>query len=111
MLAQQSRLGVHERHRVLQLIAEPERSSRLIIAAAAPDTTRQDLIEKPAVGQHIERRIGRLDLYGAEGAQPVLLYLLQRFAGRCRTAEALRQSKSSEDYWARSRGHSGSTRN
>ena len=66
VLAQQTRLGVDQRHRVLQLIAEAERAARLVEAAARPQAAGQRLVEQPAVGQHVERRVGRLDLHGAE---------------------------------------------
>ena len=55
MLAHQLRLGMDERHRVLQLIAETEGAARLIESAARPHAARQRLIEQPAIGQDIER--------------------------------------------------------
>ncbi len=54
-----ARLGVDQRHRVLQLVAETERAAGLVVAAARPEAARERLIEQPAVGQHVERRIGR----------------------------------------------------
>ena len=72
MLAQQARLGVDERHHVLQLVAETERPARLIEAAARPDTAGERLVQQPAVGQQVERRVGRLDVDRAERVVPVL---------------------------------------
>src|SRR6202022_2306019 len=76
-------------HRILQLVAKSERAARLIIAAAAPQATRQYLIRQPAVGQHVKRWIGRLHLHGAECPLPVLWPLSQRVASRHRAAETL----------------------
>ncbi len=56
LLAQHRGLGVHERHRVLQLVAEAERAARLVEAAARPHPAGDRLVEQPAVGQHVERR-------------------------------------------------------
>ena len=72
VLADERRLGVHQRHHVLQLVAEPERAPRLVEAAAAPEAARHGLVEEPAVGQRVERGVGRLDVDGAERVVPVL---------------------------------------
>ena len=68
LLAQQRGLGVDERHRVLQLVAEAEGAARLVVAAARPHAARQGLVEEPAVGQHVERRVRRFHLHRAERA-------------------------------------------
>jgi hypothetical protein len=40
VLADQVRLGMDEGHHVLQLIAETERTARLVVSAARPQTAR-----------------------------------------------------------------------
>ena len=44
VLAHQVRLGVDQRHDVLQLIAETEGAPRLVEAAARPKAARQSLV-------------------------------------------------------------------
>ena len=68
---------------VLQLVAEAEGAARLVVAAARPQAAGQRLVEQPAVGQHVEGAVGRLDLHRAERALPVLLAPFERSA-RCR---------------------------
>ena len=100
-----ARLGVDQRHRVLQLVAEAERAAGLVEAAARPQAAGQRLVEQPAVGQHVERRVGRLDLDRAEraassiarpprahraravGAAEALHQLVGVVGARCRHAE------------------------
>ena len=65
VFAHQSRLGMDERHHVLQLVAETERAAGLIVPAARPQSASLRLIQKPAVGEYVEGRIGCLHLYGA----------------------------------------------
>ena len=81
VLAHEPRLRMHERHRVLQLVAEAEGAAGLVVAAARPEAAGQRLVQEPAVGQHVQRRVGRLDLHRAERAAPVL-------AARCRAQRA-----------------------
>ena len=90
MLAQKARLGVDQRHRVLQLIAEAEGAARLVVSAARPEAARQRLVEQPAVGQHVEGRVGRFHLHGAERVVPVLPDRFERRARRGGSAEATR---------------------
>ena len=61
VLAEQPRLGMHQGHRVLQLVAEAERAARLIEARARPHAAGQRLIDEPAVGQEVDGRVGRFD--------------------------------------------------
>ena len=49
------RRGVDQRHRILNLIAEPEGAPRLVVSAPRPETARQRLIQEPSIGQHVER--------------------------------------------------------
>ena len=79
------RLGMHQRHRVLQLVAEAERAAGLVEAAARPHAAGERLVEQPAVGQHVERRVGRFDLHRAQRAAPVAAAPLSSAArARCR---------------------------
>ena len=87
VLAQQARLGVDQRHDVLQLVAETERAPRLVEAAAPPDAARERLVRQPPVRQHVEGRVRRFDLDGAERALPVLPDRLERRSHRRRAPE------------------------
>jgi len=44
----------HQRHHVLQLIAKPECSARLVVARARPETAAHVLIDEPPVDQHVK---------------------------------------------------------
>ena len=94
LLARGTRLGVHQRHHVLQLIALAVRAARLVVAASGPQPARQRLIHAPAIGQHVERRVGWFDLYRAERVPPVLQDRLEGFVRdstprkRCANASA-----------------------
>src|SRR5438093_3517854 len=71
MFAHETRRGIYERHHILQLIAKTERTSRLIVAAARPETAREGLVQQPTVCQNIDRRIGCLHIHCAEGLIPI----------------------------------------
>ncbi len=89
--AVQRRVGVDQRHRVLQLVAEPVGAAGLVEAAAAPHPARDHLVQQPSVGQQIDGLLRRLDLDGAERALPVVPDLLERVVGRAGAAEAVHQ--------------------
>src|SRR5438094_18937 len=72
VLAYKRRLGMNQRHHLLQLIAEPERPARLVERVTPPQSARQDLVHQPPVGQDIEGSVGRFYLYCAEHLRPVL---------------------------------------
>ena len=76
---------------VLQLIAEAEGAAGLVVAAACPEAAGQRLVEEPAIGQHVQGRIRRLDLHGAEGALPVLPHALERGARCAGLPQSLRE--------------------
>ena len=78
VLAHQSRLGVDQRHHVLQLIAEAEGAPRLVVSAARPDTARQGLVQEPAVGQHVEGFVWCFYLHRAESVLPILTHRFER---------------------------------
>ena len=84
-------LGVDQRHHVLQLVAEAEGAARLVVAAARPQAAGQRLVEQPAVGQQVERRVGRFDLHGAERVLPVVRAPLRARRARPTAAEALHE--------------------
>ena len=56
VLAGEARLGMDQRHDVLQLVAEAESAARLVMAAARPKAARQRLVHEPAVRQQVEGR-------------------------------------------------------
>ncbi len=43
-----------ERHRILKLIAEAERSARLVEGGSGPEPATEVLVHQPAVHQHVE---------------------------------------------------------
>ena len=94
MFAHETWLGIYERHHILQLIAKTERTSRLIVAAASPEAAREGLVQQPAVGQHIDRRIGCLDIHCAEGLIPILPNRFERATCRHRSPKAMGQAVS-----------------
>ena len=80
---------MHQGHRVLQLIAEAERAARLIESGAGPHAAGERLIDEPAVGQEVDRRVGRFDIDHAERAAPVMPDAFERPMGVVDAAEAL----------------------
>ena len=72
MLAGQGGFGMHQRHHILQLVAEAEGAAGLIKPGATPQAAAQGLIQQPAVGHHIHGGIGRFHLHRAEGSIPIL---------------------------------------
>ena len=93
VLAQQRGLRVHQRHRVLQLVAEAEGAARLVVAAARPDAAGERLVQQPAVGQQVERRIGRLHLHRAERVVPVRCTASSASRSRRRRGSAARAGR------------------
>ncbi len=65
--------GVDQGHHVLELVAEAERAARLVEARARPVPAGEHLVEQPAVGQQVERRVGRLHLHDAQATLPAAL--------------------------------------
>ena len=92
VLAHECGVRVDERHHVLQLVAEAEGSPRLVVAAARPEAAGHRLVQQPTVGEHVKRRIGRLNLHGAERALPVRFHRVQRAMGGGRSPKALHQA-------------------
>ena len=72
MLAEQIGRGVHQGHRILQLVAEAIGSRRLIERCATPEPAGDDLIQQPVVDEGIDCWIGRLDLHHREPSLPSL---------------------------------------
>src|SRR5438132_14046288 len=94
MLAHETRLRVNERHHILQLISKTERTARLIVATARPETACERLVQQPAVGQHVDRWVRRLDMDCTESLIPILPYRIERLAPGRRSAKALSKSTS-----------------
>ena len=91
MLAHELRLGMDQRHHVLQLIAEAEGAARLVVAAARPKPAGQGLVQEPAVGQHVERLVGCVHIDRAQRVVPVLPHRFERARAGGRSAKALDQ--------------------
>ena len=77
MLSHDLRLCMHQRHGVLQLIAESECAAGLVIAAARPKAAGQCLIEQPAIRKHVQRRVRCFDLHGAQRVLPVASHAIE----------------------------------
>ena len=67
MLAGEGRLGMHQRHHVLQLVAESVGAAGLIKSRPAPEPAAQGLIQQPAVRHHIHGGIGRFHIAPRRG--------------------------------------------
>ena len=80
-----------ERHHILQLIAEAERASGLVVPAPSPQTARQSLIHEPAIGQNVDGRVGCLDVHRTESVLPVLPNSFERGARLNGSPEAMHQ--------------------
>ena len=93
VVAHALRLRVQHRHRILQLIAETKRAARLIVAAARKKPAGDGLVQQPAVGEHIDRRIGRVHMHRAQRAPPFRTHCGQRFLRDRVSAQALRQPR------------------
>ena len=91
MLSHEARFCVDERHNVLQLVAETEGAARLVVSAAGPNTARQSLVQKPAIGQDIDGLVGCFHLHCAERVIPVLPHLFERAARDGRSPETTHQ--------------------
>ena len=49
--------AVHESHHVLELVAKAKGTAGLIEARSCPESTRERLVEKPAVDHQVQRRV------------------------------------------------------
>src|SRR5437762_2121376 len=83
--------GMDQRHHILQLVAKTDRASRLIEAAARPETAGKGLVHQPAIQQNVDGRIGCFDIHGAERVIPILPNGLECAASRCRSPKAMGQ--------------------
>ena len=83
--AAELRRRVEERQRILQLVAEAERSARLVERGSAPDPAGQRLVEQPVIHHEVERAVGRLHLQVAVQFLPLLRDGMQ-LAIECRRA-------------------------
>ena len=89
VFARELRCGMHERHHILELVAESEGTARLVKGRASPDAAAQRLVEQPAIEQEIGGGLGRLHLDRAEEIVPPALRPAERGLDICRSAEAL----------------------
>src|SRR5438105_15849449 len=89
VFAHQARLGINERHHVLQLIAETECPPGLVESAPRPQAARQSLIEQPAIRQHVDGRVRRFHVYRAERMLPVFPQSFERASRRGGTPKAM----------------------
>ena len=88
VLAQEARLGVDQRHRVLQLVAETESTSWLVVSGPRPKTARHGLVQEPAIGQHVQGRVRGLYADRTERLVPELPHRLERAPRRVGSPEA-----------------------
>ncbi len=91
VLAHEPRLGMDERHHVLQLVAEAECAPGLVVSGPRPQAACKGLVDKPAVGQRVDGLVGRFHLHSAEGVVPILPDLFKRPAAGNGTPEAAHQ--------------------
>ena len=89
VLAGQGRLRMHQRHHVLQLIAETVGAAGLVEARPAPQPAAQGLVQQPAVRHHVHRGIRRIDVHRAEGPVPMGPDALECEAAGIRAAKAV----------------------
>ena len=82
MFACKARPRERQRHHVLQLIAETERPSGLVIPAASPEPAADRLIEQPMIQQRIERIVWRPHLDAIERVIPGCAYARSSRRGR-----------------------------
>ena len=78
VLARQLAARDGERHRVLELVAEPPGSARLVERRARPIAGGHRLVEEPAVEHQVHRPIRRANLEGGERVLPLLAHLGER---------------------------------
>ncbi len=91
MFAQQFRLGVQQRHCILKLVAKSIGAARLVVAAPRPIAACERLIDEPTIDEHVERRLGRMHLHGAQCPRPVFVDRVERIVDGVRHGEAAQQ--------------------
>ena len=91
MLAGQGRLGVHQRHHILQLIAEAIRTAGLIKAGAPPEPAAKRLVNSQPLAIDVHGGIWRIDVDRAEGAIPKFVHAGERDAAGVGPAKTLDQ--------------------
>ena len=73
---------------VLELVAEAVRAAALVVPGAAPVAAGERLIFQPAVRQHVDGRVRRVDVERAQRAAPELPHGLERPPGLSRAGVA-----------------------
>ena len=89
MFPGESWLSMHQRHHILQLIAEPVGSAGLIKSRSSPEPGAQGLIQEPAVRHHIHGGIGRIHVDRTERSIPEFMNTGERGPAGLRPAKAL----------------------
>ena len=64
----------HQRHDVLELVAESVRPARLVVAGARPEAAGEVLVEEPPVHQQVEGVVGGRHAHGPERLVPERLH-------------------------------------
>ncbi len=78
VFARYRRLGVDERHHILKLVPEAVGPTALVERGARPHPAAQSLVERPSVGNGVERRLRRGHFDGRESFLPRLDRTLHR---------------------------------
>src|SRR5215475_208171 len=76
-----------QRHDVLQLIAEAECASGLVVPSSRPEAAAERLVQQPTIHHHIERIVRRLYPDRAQRVVPTSTHLGQTRVGRGEVAE------------------------
>ena len=91
MRARDARLGVHERHAVLQLVSKPVRAARLVQRRPRPHSARQRLVQRPSIEQRVELRLRRVNTDHRQPLVPRLGCFVDRLGRGGRRAVPLDQ--------------------
>jgi hypothetical protein len=92
MIAKQLRLGMYQRHGVLQLVTETESASGLIKSRACPHATGQRLIDKPAIRQKVYGCVRGFYMDYAQRPAPIVPDAFNCSVGALCTTKALRKA-------------------
>jgi hypothetical protein len=83
--------SVDEGHHVLQLVAETEGASWLVVSVPRPKAARKGLVQEPAISQNVEGLVGGFHMNRTERLVPVLPHRFESAARRDRSPEAMCQ--------------------
>ncbi len=88
MLAGEGRFGMHQRHHVLQLVAEAVGPAGLVKPRSSPQSAAQGLIQQPAVRHYIHGGIGRINVHRSQSSIPIVPDAFECNAAGIRQAKA-----------------------